>query len=166
MYFREICIHLCDMIVHVCIHVYGRIHLLSDSCAWQDSFIRVTLNHSLVSDGPVSHFKVLQCYIADAYSFLFLYYVEPIPMYVCIFHCPPYVYTFIQRERTHLELCVYMHTHVYLERDKFATWQIHLYVFSWRMHSYVWHDGSYVLSCWGHDASVSSFLRVIWLYIC
>ena len=75
-----------------------------------------TLNLSHVSDGLDTHIKVLQFYIfTDAYSFLFLYYVEP--MYVCTFLCPPYVYTFIQREHTHSELCAYMHTHVYLEGD-------------------------------------------------
>jgi len=33
MYSRDVCIHLCAMMVHVCIHMYGMIHLLlSHSC--------------------------------------------------------------------------------------------------------------------------------------
>ena len=74
------------------------------------------------------------------------------------------VLVYIMREPTHSHLCRYIYTPVHVERDEFVTWHIHLYVFSWRMHSYVWHDGLYIHSCLGRDASVGSLLCAIGLY--
>jgi len=54
-YFRDACIQLCDMMVHVCIHIYSMIHLSTHSFAWQDSFIHATLNYLNASYDPDMH---------------------------------------------------------------------------------------------------------------
>ena len=117
--FCDACIHLCDTMVHVCIHIHVKMHLWSDACVWQDSFMYVTMNHAHVWDDPDTRIE----YNSDIYSSMHIHFCCLIMLnsYPCMFvhytvHIP--IYFFKEREPTPSEFCAYMHTHVDLERDR------------------------------------------------
>ena len=129
MYSRDACIHVCAMMVHVCIHSYGIIPLLLSHSCGDRTLSCMWLNHS--NSGLRYAHKVLQCDLfIDKYSFTFLYNVEPIPMlnpYSCWTHIHvhefgfyfPHTYTFVYRERSYTSaiMTYYTHTYSYLEKD-------------------------------------------------
>ena len=59
--YAHVCIHTCDMMVHIDIHVQDVTHLLlhSSHVSW-DSLIHVTMNHSHVTMVFI-YVSVLQC---------------------------------------------------------------------------------------------------------
>ena len=124
-HFRDACIHLCDTMVHVCIHICVKIHLLCHACVGQDSCIHVTMNHAHVSGDPdmridsysdiYSSMDIHCCFCRISISFSLLFRTHT---HVCLYIIlSPYPYIFTKRENLHIQSCEYIHTHVDLERD-------------------------------------------------
>jgi len=84
MYFRDACIHTCDIMVYIYINAYDVTQALAHCCVQYDSTTCVRW-----------------------YEFTF--------MYSIIFY--PRIFLLVERERTQSFLCIYIHTHVCLERD-------------------------------------------------
>ena len=135
MYSRDSCIHLCATMVHICIHIHGKMHLiLSHACVWQDSFIHVTMNHAHVWDDPDTHIE----YYSVIHSSLHIHFccfimLNPYPC-ICkhhIFNMTRYFELDRDRELTNSGLCVCMHIHVDLMHVCDRTLA---YMWQWIMH--------------------------------
>ena len=167
MYSRDACIHLCAMMVHVCMHSYTCQDAFIIWCMCVAGLFLPCDNESCTCVRWLRYAgKVLQGYVfLDNYSFLFLYFVEPIPTLMNMYYISPYLCTCTMKANTHswIHICTYTRIcrercnlwHVTFLRVKFLT-----HVFT-RMYSYVWHDGSYIHSCSGRDAFVITFFSCV-----
>jgi len=168
MYSRDSCIHLCDTMVHICIHTHGKMHLiLSHACVWQDSFIHVTMNRDMceMSFTHIEYYSVIHLSMHIHFcSFIML---NPCPC-ICkhhIFHMTIY-FLVRQRQRTYKfrVMCVIALT--CRSRKRRNLWHvtfIHVYFCDACIHTcdLMVHVYIHVFGC---DVSVSSFWCVIGLY--
>jgi len=155
-----ICVPWWFMYAFICMSrcIYDLMHVCDRTLAhtWQGITVR----------WPRYAHRVLQCDIfIDAYSFLFLYYVEPAPIDECALYFP-HTWVSLYHERTYIFVIMYIYTYTCTSRERWNLWPvtfIHMYFCGACIHTFDM-MGHIYLHVFGRDASVSSFLCAIGLY--
>jgi len=130
MYSCDACIHLCAMMVHVCIYMHVKMHLWSRACVWQDSCTHVTRNHAHVSDDPDTHIEynsVIYSSMHIHFCFFIMLNQHPIDERVLYFlHTCVSLYN----ERTYIFVIMYICTYTCRSRERWNLWpvtSVHMY---------------------------------------
>jgi len=157
MYSRDASIHLCATMVHICIHIHGKMHSLSHACVWQDSFINVTMNHAHVSDDPDTHieyYSVKNSPMEDIHAPFFIMSNPYAGIYKRhIVHMP--ICFYINRKDKFKVMCLYACT--CRSRERWNVWPvtfIHMYICDACIHTCDMMVHVYI-HVFGRDASVA-----------